>query len=132
MTNREMTRRETDAPAAVERAEDLSVFLPRVDICESEKDVVLVADMPGVDENSVDVALDGSSLTIRGRFVPKAPEGYTLTYQEYTSGNYERTFTLGDTIDRGKIKAVVKDGALRLTLPKAEAAQPRQVTVQAG
>ena len=106
--------------------------MPRVDIRESEAEVVLVADLPGVDETSVSIDLEGSELTLRGRFLPKAPEGFSLTYQEYRSGDYERTFTLGDTIDRNRIHAVVRDGVLRLTLPKAKEAQPWRVAVKAG
>jgi len=94
--------------------------------------VFLVADMPGVDETSVSIDLEGSELTIRGTFLPKAPDGYSLTYQEYGSGDFERSFTLGDTIDRDGIKAEVKDGILRLTLPKAKEAQPRRIAVKAG
>lgn len=132
MANTAMTKRESQTPAKTERAQQTPVFTPRVDIRETETEVILVADMPGVDEKNVNINLEGSELTIRGSFVPKAPDGYELTYQEYTSGDYERSFTLGDTIDRDGIKAVVKDGILRLTLPKAKEAQPRRITVKAG
>lgn len=132
MAENAMTKRATDAPARAERTEQTPVFVPRVDIHESETQVVLVADMPGVDENSVKIDLNGSELTISGRFVPTPPEGYTLSYREYGSGNYERSFTLGDTINRDNIEAVVKDGVLRLTLPKAKEAQPRRIQVAAG
>jgi HSP20 family molecular chaperone IbpA len=127
-----MTKSESQTPAKAERAQQTPVFTPRVDIRETETEVVLVADMPGVDENSVSIDLEGSELAIRGTFVPKAPDGYSLTYQEYASGDYERSFTLGDTIDRDGIKAVVKDGVLRLTLPKAKEAQPKRIAVKAG
>jgi HSP20 family molecular chaperone IbpA len=88
--------------------------------------------MPGVDETSVKIDLEGSELTIRGTFALEPPAGYSLTYQEYGSGDYERSFTLGDTIDREGIQAVVKDGVLRLTLPKAKEAQPKRIAVNAG
>jgi len=131
MTKTVLAKREPQTPAP-ERAEQTPVFVPRVDIRETETEVVLAADMPGVDETSLDIGLEGSELTIRGSFVPKAPNGYSLTYQEYESGDYERSFTLGDTIDRDGIRAVVKDGVLRLTLPKAKEAQPKRITVKAG
>jgi HSP20 family molecular chaperone IbpA len=127
-----MTKRESQTPTEAERAQQTPVFTPRVDIRETETEVVLVADMPGVDESSVNIDLEGSELAVRGTFVPKAPDGYALTYQEYASGNYERSFTLGDTIDRDGIKAVVRDGVLRLTLPKAKEAQPKRIAVKAG
>jgi len=132
MADTAVTRNKSQAPAKAERAEQTPLFTPRVDIRETESDVVLVADMPGVDESSVSIDLEGSELAVRGTFVPKAPDGYSLTYQEYGSGDYERTFTLGDTIDRNAIEAVVKDGVLRLTLPKAKEAQPRRIAVKAG
>jgi len=132
MSDKAVTKREPQTPVATERARQTPVFVPRVDIREDEAAVVLVADMPGVDENSVNIRLEGSELTIQGTFVPKAPEGYSPTYQEYENGDYERTFTLGDTIDRSGIQAAVKDGVLRLTLPKAKEAQPQRITVKAG
>jgi len=127
-----MTKREPQVPTPGERVRQTPVFVPRVDVRENESEVVLVADMPGVDETHVSIDLEGSELTLRGTFVPKAPEGYSLTYQEYESGDYERTFTLADTIDREGIRAVVKDGVLRLTLPKAKATQPRRIPVTTG
>ena len=132
MAERAMTRRESQSPAEPERPRETPVFTPRVDIRETEAEVVLVADMPGVDETSVSIDLEGGELTIRGAFVPAAPDGHTLTYREYESGDYERSFTLGNTINRSGIAATVRDGVLRLTLPKAEEAQPRRITVQAG
>ena len=132
MAESAMCKRESQTPARTERAQQTPVFTPRVDIREMESGLILVADMPGVDESSVTIDLEGSELTIRGTFVPKAPEGYTLTYQEYASGDYERAFTLGDTIDRDHIKAMVKDGILRLTLPKVKEVQPRRIAVNAG
>lgn len=132
MAEKSLTKRESRTPAAAERVTEMPVSTPRVDIRETESEVVLVADMPGVDETSVHIDLEGSELSIRGKFVPKAPDGYALTYQEYVSGDYERSFTLGDTIDRNGIKAVVKDGVLRLALPKMKEAQPKRIAVQAG
>ena len=118
--------------APVARAHQNPVFTPRVDVRETETAVILVADMPGVDETSVTIGLDGSELAIRGAVAPEAPDGSALTYQEYGTGDYVRTFTLGDTIDRNGIEAVVKDGVLRLTLPKVRDAQPRRIAVATG
>ncbi len=132
MTENAIAKLEPQAPSRPERAQQTAVFVPRVDIRESAAEVVLVADLAGVDETSVAVDLEGSELTLRGRFVPKAPDGFALTYQEYQSGDYERAFTLGDTIDRTRIHAAVKDGVLRLTLPKAKEAQPQRIVVKAG
>ena len=127
-----VTKVEQQAPAVPERVQQAPVFVPHVDIRESESEVTLVADMPGVDATSVHIDLEGSELTIRGSFAPKAPEGYSLSYQEYQNGDYERSFTLGDTIDRSGIQALVRDGVLTLRLPKAKEPQPRRIAVTAG
>jgi len=132
MAKQEMTTRQATSPATVEREPQAAVFVPRVDIVESEKELVLIADMPGVDETSVSVNLEGSVLTVTGKTGNEVPAGHSLTYQEYTTGDYERSFTLGETIDREGIKAAVKAGVLQLTLPKAKAAQPRRIPVQVG
>lgn len=116
----------------MEKADESLVFVPRVDIMENEDAILLKADMPGVTAESVDIALEGQELTITGRCQTRAPEGYELAFGEYQNGNYEREFTLGDTVDRGKIKAAVKDGVLSLTLPKAKESKPRRITVKAG
>lgn len=132
MASSALTKRKEDTPARAERTEDSPAFVPRVDIYEDGANVVLVADMPGADESSVKVDLDGNELAISGRASLAPSEGYAMSYQEYSSGNYERTFTLADIIDRDGIKAVVRDGVLRLTLPKAKEAQPRRIQVKAG
>ncbi len=132
MTAQQIKKRESEAPAQAERTEECPVFIPRVDITESDAQVCLVADMPGVDEQNVDIDLERNVLTIRGKCAPETPQGFTPSYREYRTGNYERAFTLSDEIDRDNIKATVKDGVLRLTLPKAEEAQPRRISVKAG
>jgi len=132
MTEKALTQRKPQASPATERVQQAPVLTPRVDIRETETEVIVVADMPGVDETSVTIGLEGSELAIHGRFMPKSPEGYSLSYQEYGSGDYERSFTLGDTIDRDRIKAVVTDGVLRLTLPKAKEVLPKRIAVKGG
>jgi len=132
MADTALTKRKAETPEKTERTRDKALFVPRVDIRETDTEVTVVADMPGVDETSVTVDLEGSELTIRGAFVPEVPEGYSLTYQEYETGDYERSFTLGETIDRGGIKAAVRDGVLRLVLPKAKETQPKRIAVKAG
>lgn len=115
-----------------EGATDAPTFLPRVDIRETEDAVDLVADMPGVDDKSVSIDVERNVLTLRGEFNAEPPEGYTLTYQEYRVGNYEREFTLSEDIDRDKVEASVSNGVLRMRLPKAKEAQARRIEVKAG
>ena len=111
MTTQAVDKPTASVPTVPERPRETPVFVPPVDIKESEAAVTLVADMPGVDEKNVHVDLDKNVLTIRGTFADRAPNvGCSLTYQEYRSGDYERSFTLGDTIDRAGIRATAKDG----------------------
>ena len=116
----------------MEKADETLVFVPRVDIMENEDAILLKADMPGVTAESVAIDLEGQELTITGQCQTHAPEGYEQAFGEYQNGNYERQFTLGDSIDRENIKAGVKDGVLSLTLPKAKESKPRRITVKAG
>ena len=94
--------------------------------------ILVVANMPGVDESSVDITLEKNLLTIKGYVDAVVPEGYTLAYAEYEVGDYERSFTLSDEIDREHIEAEVKDGVLHLRLPKAEPVMARKIAVKAG
>ena len=132
MITKAVPKQGTAAPAEVSRLRETPVFVPGVDIRETEVDVTLIADMPGVDEKSIHVALDKNVLTVRGTFVAETPEGCSLAYQEYRNGDYERAFTLGEQIDRVGIEATVKDGVLRLVLPKAKEVQPKRIAVKAG
>lgn len=107
------------------------VYRPATDIYESADDVVLVADMPGVGPDDIEVSLERRVLTIRGHARPPAPEGFRQAYAEYGVGDYERVFTLSDDIDQEKIEASQNAGVLTLRLPKAAATKPRKIAVQA-
>lgn len=117
---------------APQEAEERAVLLPRVDIAETEDAVLLTAEMPGVDEAGIDVTVEKNVLTIRGSVQRPQLEGYTLAYSEYEIGDYEREFTLSQEIDREHIEATVKDGVLRLQLPKAKGAGTHKIRVKAG
>ncbi len=107
------------------------VLSPRVDITENDKEVLLVADMPGVNEKGVDIDLERNCLTIKGNREPEPMEGFELTNGEFRPAyTYERQFTLGDTIDREHITTSMKDGVLRLTLPKVPEAKPLRIQVK--
>ncbi len=133
MTTQNLEKR-ADAPAAQAAApqDETPTFLPHVDIIESEDGFEVIADMPGVDEKSVSVDLEKNVLKIRGTHAMPQLEGISLNYREFEYGNYERVFTLGDEIDREEVKATVRDGVLRLTLPRVKEAQPRMIKVHAG
>ena len=130
--NLDVVKQEVVTEDGVERTRSQRVYIPRTGIYEIEDAILLVANMPGVDESSVDITLDKNLLTIKGYVEEDLPEGYSLAYAEYEIGDYERSFTLSDEIDREHIEAEVKDGVLRLRLPKAEPAMAKKIAVKAG
>ncbi|HYF48184.1 MAG TPA: Hsp20/alpha crystallin family protein [Planctomycetota bacterium] len=106
------------------------MFMPRADVYETPDAIVVVADLPGVDENHIDITLENDVLTIHGRVEPLAPAGHKLAYAEYGEGDYHREFQISNEIDRDAIQAAVKNGVLKLTLPKAGPAKTRKITVK--
>jgi HSP20 family protein len=104
-------------------------FVPTVDIFETPDELMLVADVPGVPPDGVQVHLEGDELTIEGRVSPAEYEGLKPLHVEYGVGGYFRRFTLGEAIDREHIQANVRNGTLSLRLPKAEQARPRRIEV---
>ena len=126
------TKVESQPPAGVDRTVPRTVFRPRVDIVESKDAILLIADVPGADENEVDVTLEKNVLTIRAAIQPLKLEGYTLASHEYEVGDFERAFTISDEIDRDGIEAVVKDGVLRVVLPKSKYGTSKKITVNGG
>jgi HSP20 family molecular chaperone IbpA len=128
---KELQKKEATQPQGAERTRERKAFVPNVDIIERKDDILLISDMPGVDEKSIDITLDKNVLTINGYVEPEVPDKCCLAYAEYSIGDYERTFTLSDEIDRNGIEASVKNGVLRLTLPKAPAMKERKIAVKA-
>ncbi|MDD5476200.1 MAG: Hsp20/alpha crystallin family protein, partial [Syntrophales bacterium] len=99
-------------------------------ILESTESITLMADMPGVDEQSVDIVIEKDVLTINGSVEPAYHKNYRMIHAEYDTGDYRRTFTLTDVIDHERIEATVKNGVLKLILPKSERAKPRKISVK--
>jgi len=125
------TRGAGAAGESVERTRERPVHTPRTDIYETEDAVVLVADMPGVDEKSLDVTLERNTLTITGRTQDDVPEGYRRAYAEFDRGDYQRSFALSAHADPNGIQASMKDGVLRVSVPKAKPAL-KKIRVEAG
>jgi HSP20 family molecular chaperone IbpA len=123
------TEKREVAETGAERTRERPAFVPRADVYETGDTMVIVADMAGVDENSLDITLEDNVLTINGYVEPQPPEGYSLAYAEYRVGDYVRAFTISDQIDRDGIEATVRDGVLRLYLPKAEEAKLRKIPI---
>jgi HSP20 family molecular chaperone IbpA len=106
-------------------------FQPAVDIVETSDELLVLADMPGVTPEGLDVRLEGDVLTISGRPKGDEYEGLKPLHVEYSVGGFHRRFTLGETIDRERIKAELRNGVLQLHLPKAERAKARRIEVLA-
>ena len=106
------------------------VFTPAVDIFETDKEITLLADMPGVKAGDLNIDLREDVLTLDSDV--KSPEGADEVdvIREYRTGKYYRQFTLSQVIDQAKIDAELRDGVLRLRLPKVEAATPRKIAVK--
>jgi HSP20 family molecular chaperone IbpA len=121
-----------EVPTAVEQTKPGPVFTPAVDIFETEKELTLLADMPGVKAHGLNIDLRENILTLSGDVM--SPEGANEVdvFREYRIGKYYREFSLSEVIDQAKIEAQLNDGVLRLNLPKVEKATPRKVTVKAG
>jgi len=125
--------KKTDKQVATDRGETtrgVPEFIPQVDIYEDKSGITVMADMPGVDKEGVSIDLKEDQLTINGK-VSLTKDKEILLHKEYEVGNYFRQFTLTDVIDREKITAKMADGVLTLTLPKAEKAVPKKITVTA-
>lgn len=105
--------------------------VPRTNILESEQDYLIVADLPGVRNEDLDISLEDETLTIKAARNLDAPEGYTSRRAELAGKvNYERTFNLGTGVDVEQIGATLEDGILTVTIPKSEKIVPRRIEVK--
>lgn len=105
-------------------------LIPEADVFESANQIVVLVDMPGVDENSFEITLEKNILTVEGCSKPVHFENYKKTFAECEPGNYRRIFHLSNNIDRDSIQASVKNGVLRLQLPKSKDQMPKKITVK--
>ena len=124
---------ETQAPAtatgekSLATRDDTRYIAPPVDIYETNDSLMVVADLPGVDKDEVDVRVEDDVLTIKGR-AHYSPQAYILR-GEFNLEGYFRQFQLSDEVDQGRISADTKNGVLTIRLPKAEKSKPRQIKV---
>lgn len=126
----EVQKQEAAPTEEMERTRSRRRFVPRSDIYETDGEIVLVADVSGASDKTVDITLEKNILTVNAYIEPVHSSGYTLAYAEYDEGDYERSFQLSDEIDRDQIAASVSNGVLVLRLPKAPAAQTRKIAVK--
>ena len=128
-----MTQQEFNVREKQETREEVTragrTYVPQVDIYETKEGLWLWADMPGVDEQSLNVHLDNGVLTIEGQVDVQQYENTTPLYTEYNVGNYVRRFTLSNDVDSDRIVARMQNGVLALEIPKSERAKPRRITV---
>jgi HSP20 family protein len=117
-----------NVPAAAQPKSD-NTYAPRVDIFESEDELVLYADMPGVKPGDADVRFENGQLVLHGRCSPRSQQTRNLV-SEYGVGDFFRAFTINEDINPDKISADLKQGVLTVHLPKAEEVKPRKIAVK--
>jgi HSP20 family protein len=117
---------------AAQQQADNRAMVPRVDVLEDETGITLLADLPGVPKDQLELKVEGDTLLIEGAVAPAMPGGLEPVYAEVRVPRYRRAFTLSRELDATRIDANLKDGVLNLRIPKQEHAQPRRITVQVG
>jgi HSP20 family protein len=105
---------------------------PAIDVFEDSSGITLLADLPGVPKDQLEIKIDGDSLLVEGRVQQRTPEGLQAAYAEVQVPLYRRTFTLSRELDTTGVEANLKDGVLTLRIPKQAHAQPRRIAVTAG
>jgi HSP20 family molecular chaperone IbpA len=111
---------------------DARPVAPAVDVFEDANGITLLADMPGVTKDSLDIHLDGDRLTVEGRVQLGLPADLRAIWAEVQVPRFSRAFTLSRELDASRIEANLKDGVLNLRVPKLAMAQPRRIEVQSG
>jgi HSP20 family protein len=127
-TNVEKRTSTVDEP---ERLRSGQTFVPAVDIIEKRDELLLIADVPGVKAEDIDINYERGELTLTARVAPRQNAQTTHLLSEYGVGDFVRTFHVGEGIDAAKIQADVNAGVLLLRLPKSAAARTRKIAVKA-
>ena len=134
MSNDKAVATKATGQAAPQAAQDMPQrhVLPAVDVFEDGGGITLLADMPGVPKELLELKVEGDTLQIEGQVRAPTPEGLEAVYAEVRVPRYRRTFTLSRELDTARVDASLKDGVLTLRIPKQAHAQPRRIQVQAG
>jgi HSP20 family protein len=111
-----------------ERSREIPAVVPLVDIYENDEEILLLTDMPGVEKKDITINIDNGKLSLGG--IRKFESKGSAQWEEFGNVEYQRTFSVPQTIDVNKILAELKNGVLSLHLPKSEAAKPRQVEIK--
>jgi HSP20 family molecular chaperone IbpA len=112
--------------------QDDRAMVPRVDVLEDESGITLLADLPGVPREQLELKVEGETLLIEGTVAAPTPEQLEPLYAEVRLPRYRRAFTLSRELDANAIQAQLRDGVLQLRIPKQAHAQPRRIEVQLG
>jgi len=120
------------AQADGERTRDKPVFLPLVDIFETKDGLTIVADMPGVSQDDLEVKLDKRTLTIYGSVEEPDRGEHSVLLHEYDVGDYERYFAIGGDFNAGGIEASLAHGVLEVKIPRHPEPQARRIEVRSG
>jgi len=123
-------KQELNSPA--ELTQSGLIFTPNVDIFETDREITLLADLPGVMTENLTIDLRENILTLTGEVSPFEGANEEDILIEYEIGKYHRQFNLSSLIDQSKIDAKLNDGVLRLSLPKVEEATPRKIEIKTG
>ena len=113
-----------------QRTKPAAIFTPLVDVWETHEAFYFEADLPGVKSGDVEVSYENGSLTIAAKVQPRQPAGTAYAWQEYGVGHFYRSFAIQTPVDADGIRAELKDGVLKLYLPKAESARVRKIEVK--
>lgn len=125
-----MGKQVNEAAANGERPRCGQCYRPNVDILEQAEELLIVADMPGVNAKEINVHFEDGELMIHGVVPSRYPSEGRVLLQEYGVGDFYRTFRVSERIDAGGIRAEYSNGVLTVHLPKVEAAKPRKIAVQ--
>ena len=127
-----MDQATSNAPTTPSQAENSGpVFVPPADIIEKDNTVVMLLDLPGADPASLDITLDKRVLSISAKTNAPVPQGYAPVHIEFQNGTYERRFIFSDQMDGEHVDAALRDGVLRLTVPKAPESGAKKIAVNA-
>lgn len=128
---RNLVKRQGDGNLAIaERTRNGTTYTPRFDIVETDEELTLYGDLPGVTKDNLEIRFENDELTIEGKVASRHTE-HEYVYGEYGIGDFQRSFTISETIDSEKIAAELRNGVLTLHLPKVETARPRRIAVKA-
>jgi HSP20 family molecular chaperone IbpA len=133
MTNAVQTQSSSAVRDSAERQQaQQRAVVPPVDVFENDASITLLADLPGVQREQLHIRVDGDTLVLEATAQTGGPENMELVYGEAQCPAYRRQFTLSRELDVGRIEAQLRDGVLRLNIPKSEAARPRRIEVRVG